>query len=783
MRRVLLLTIVLVGAAPCVDTPFRCLTDSQCVRGNDRGVCENNHRCSFTDETCESGRRFGPYGTGETCVPPPPPCAIASVATGANFTCVLSNLGHVSCWGDNNSGQLGDNTINGRSTPKRIDSLSRITQLVAGATHACILDSDGNVSCWGDNTAMQLGDGTATSRPVPTRITMIDRVTALAAGGRHTCARRFDGSLYCWGRNDRGQLGDETTMNRMVPTKVPAFRNEVLDITAGDSHTCALLVGGTIACWGSNLRGAIGPGQEMMVKAPVRLDQLPSMNTVSAGDSHTCGITSDRSVLCWGFNSVGQVGDTSKPMVAEPTTVVEAADALSLDAGGNHTCAVLRDGHAQCWGSDASGQLGDGMKSDTGTATVPGPWRQVAAGNRHTCGLSMAGKVSCWGRASDGQLGDGAVLVWTAPDKPVMDLARPVASVTAGGSHSCALTPAGGVFCWGRGESGQLGNGKTISESIPVAVDLAGTAVQIAAGNEFTCARLDDGAVQCWGKGSRGQLGNLGVTDRSRPVVAMVPEKAVHLGVGFEHACAVGESGLVYCWGEGQGNRLGNGTSATNPHSRPAQVMNLSAPVTQVAAGTSHTCALALTADIYCWGTSNYGQASVGPHANPVPPTQVVGTGTLPDFKALVTGGDHTCALGGIDGSIWCWGRGDSGQLGFGTTAPLPQPVQVPNSRDFVALSAGTSHTCATTSTRAACWGSNRMGQLGVGDRNTRSGPTAVNLMRVTSIEAGDRHTCAAVSDGSVHCWGINQYGQLGNGALLERPDPFVITDLETSCP
>lgn len=765
------------ATAACTNVPYYCTTHDQCVFDGEQGVCEQDHRCSFRDDECPSRRRYAPYGD-ESCVPPLPACVVAGVAAGANFSCAWSNLGRVACWGDNGQGQLGDGTST-RSTPRRIESLGHVKEVVAGSNHACALHTDGLVSCWGDNSSSQLGDGTTSNRNSPVRVMGLSQVTAVAAGGRHTCARRQDGSLVCWGRNSNGQLGDGTTSGRPMPTRVAALRNEALDVAAGAEHTCALLVGGATACWGNNRNGAVGLGLDNVVSMPARLAKVPVAKTLSAGDHHGCVVTQADGVTCWGLNDFGQAADRAAGRVVEPAAVAGLAGVLGLDAGAAHTCAILEQG-LRCWGNATAAQLGPGLPD--GTHGPLGNWRLVAAGLRHTCALAQDGNVFCWGRTGEGQLGDGTPLFFSEP-QPVRAMPRFLA-VAAGGGHSCALKD-GRVLCWGRGEAGQLGNGEAASASTPVAVELPGEAVQVVAGAEFSCARLSDGSVHCWGRGVRGQLGGgeKMPADRPRPGPAMLPERAVHLAAGAEHACAVDAKGAVHCWGETQYNRLGNGVVAAGVQSRPARVP-IEDELQQVAAGNAHSCALARGGAVHCWGHSGVGQTGVGPSSTPAPPTVVA---NLPEATAVVTGADHTCALTTAgEGSVWCWGRGDSGQLGMVSTSQntgVAQPVQFARLPRVIAVSAAANHTCAVRSDGIAfCWGSNRYGQLGLGPMPpqtsaTRPPPPVVSLERVVAIEAGDRHTCAVTQDGAISCWGSNQHGQLGTGAPLERAQPQKVPD------
>jgi alpha-tubulin suppressor-like RCC1 family protein len=170
----------------------------------------------------------------------------------------------------------------------------------------------------------------------------------------------------------------------------------------------------------------------------------------------------------------------------------------------------------------------------------------------------------------------------------------------------------------------------------------------------------------------------------------------------------------------------------------------------------------------------------VGPVMTPVAPTVV----DLPPVSAMAVGGDHACVVAAGDGKVRCWGRGDSGQLGFGSTPSgtgLTQAVAIENFGPATAVAVASSHSCAIVGGVGHCWGSNRWGQLGNGRATSNNRPTpVVKLAGVATIDGGDRHSCAVLSDGTGYCWGGNQWGQLGNDAPLAREQP---TRIALECP
>jgi len=350
----------------------------------------------------------------------------------------------------------------------------------------------------------------------------------------------------------------------------------------------------------------------------------------------------------------------------------------------------------------------------------------IAAGMWHTCALTSGGGVKCWGLNGNGQLGDGTVTDRHTPVN-VSGLASGVSAITAGRSHTCALTAGGGVKCWGANASGQLGNGTTTSRTKPVSVSgLASGVSAITAGDFHTCALTSGGRIKCWGYNGFGQLGDDTTTQRLTPV----------------------------------------------------NVSGLASGVSAIAAGDSHTCALTTEGGVKCWGFNVFGQLGDGTTIDRHTPVNV--SGLASGVSAIAAGWDHTCALTS-GGGVMCWGWNDDGQLGDGTTIWRLTPVGVSGLASGVSIiTVGHAHTCARTSGGGVkCWGLNGNGQLGDGTTTRRLTPINVSGLAsgVSTISAGHAHTCVQTSGGGVKCWGWNIFGQLGDGTTTDRHTPVIVLD------
>jgi alpha-tubulin suppressor-like RCC1 family protein len=343
----------------------------------------------------------------------------------------------------------------------------------------------------------------------------------LWAGSWHTCAKK-GGSLSCWGKNNDGQLGNGQSLDSVIPASVQPEIMGVVDADGGDFHTCALDGEGQAHCFGSNLRGALGLGQQGDSLLRHEVAGTQRFIDLDAGDRHTCGVTRAGTVSCWGSNGSGQVGDGTTTDRLAPTDVPGLAVVREVSAGGDSTCALAAAG-LYCWGAP----LREGANSASSPRPVlvagAGDVSQVSVGRGFACLRRPDGKVACWGANAYGQLGDGTNVGRASPRDVAGD--DRFVHVSAGGSFACALQADGRVRCWGRNHWGNLGTGSDEDLAVPtLVVDLA-TVTEVAAGRVHACARLRGGGVACWGHNDTGQVGDgTRGKDRLRPVTVPGPD-------------------------------------------------------------------------------------------------------------------------------------------------------------------------------------------------------------------------------------------------------------------
>jgi alpha-tubulin suppressor-like RCC1 family protein len=400
--------------------------------GGSGGACKDDPDCQSTD-FCADG----------TCHH-----RVAQIACGAATTCVLVNDGSIRCAGLNGSGELGNGTITttgsfGISTAVKVVGLpsnDAPQQVAPGGSHTCALLTSGAVYCWGGGGSGQMGNGSFTGSTSPVKVPLPAAASKVASGDSFICAVVNDGSVWCWGDNFFGELGDGTFTNgrtdqgKPSPVQVATKLFTSPDALVASTRTAHVMVGAQIFSWGEDKFGELGTGSPTTSSpfgsaTPVSTSYAGQAVAISAASSgsHACLITNQAIIRCWGDNAFGQLGDgtvnsgVATSTYATPNTVTGLTGTPSaVIAGGSHTCAIMTNGDFDCWGDDFSGELGDGVLRNTGSdqsvpspskaTVVPGAPVAAALGVSHTCVLLKNGSVWCWGANGNGQLGNGAFI-------------------------------------------------------------------------------------------------------------------------------------------------------------------------------------------------------------------------------------------------------------------------------------------------------------------------------------------------------------------------------------
>jgi alpha-tubulin suppressor-like RCC1 family protein len=355
------------------------------------------------------------------------------------------------------------------------------------------------------------------------------------------------------------------------PVLAPAAGSfgDAVGVAAGQEFTCSLAAGHGW-CFGANVDGALGSGDQATHLAPVALEAPVGFDVLTAGENHACGLEHGTGAIwCWGYNASGQLGlgDTNGRDV--PARLAVPPSALAVAAGYNHTCAVDAQHALWCWGDNTEGQLGQGDQSGAPNALAPvrvgteSDWMGVAAGQGHTCGVRAPGTMWCWGRNSQLELGTEPTAEQVRAPVQAGTFQDWTAQVDLGQDSSCALRAGRTLWCWGDNSFGQLG--------APPAAAPAGTPTQVGADADWAAVSIDtfsacgvkgDASLWCWGRNAEGQLGTGDTVDRSVPTQTGSGASWTAASVGRFHACAARSDGAVACMGENSNGQLGQGDTA-----------------------------------------------------------------------------------------------------------------------------------------------------------------------------------------------------------------------------
>ncbi|MDF1759966.1 MAG: hypothetical protein P1U40_05475 [Coxiellaceae bacterium] len=677
---------------------------------------------------------------------------VTSIASGYIHACALLKTGQIKCWGEGLSGQLGDNSIEARRTPVFVANIGgehpEATAIAAGSQSTCAIVNkggflaNGDLECWGSNAYGQLGDGTTTNRLVPTQVQdLATGVSTISMGTQHSCAI-VNGGMKCWGDNRKGQLGigpQRTTFS--TPQDVTGLSHGIKIISATNFHSCAVNAFGRMQCWGQNNYGQLGIGVTTPSAnhySPITVHSLlpGSTEAVSEGNNSTfhCVASNSAGVNNTLLNatantiSLNNIGYTAASYTATDLSARGISSHCGTSLNALSQCDFIYDGsssrgdgaisvidtatkahifpfHIQkpgtgvCWGSNNFNQLGDLTDTNRNEPTAIDDLPQalqIVTGHHHACALLTSGSVMCWGDNTFGQLGIPRASSARFPRYvPALKTSSNVVSLTAGADHTCALLNSGQVECWGKNQSGQIGDGSTAERREPVRVHGLPTSVTaLTSGSNHTCALLKNGQIRCWGSNEHGQLGDSSFTNRLHPTavsdLSNDTQHVVSINAGQETSCALLSDGGMKCWGKNGDGQLGIGHTS-NAEAKPQQVFGLTSGVAAISVGGAHTCAMLQNGSEDCWGLNNKGQLGIGSSdVRKASPQPVVALGN--NVVAIRTGKLNSCAML-ADGTTSCWGKNVDGQLGNGTFNDSSLPKQVSQLSDTfdLAISSGDS--------------------------------------------------------------------------------------------
>ncbi|MBI2522045.1 MAG: tandem-95 repeat protein [Bdellovibrio sp.] len=668
----------------------------------------------------------------------------------------------------------------------------------------------------GDSFTYRVSDGELYSAPARIILTIdplvqSSFVTQVVSGDFHSCALLNTGTVRCWGANQFGELGHGNTIT--IGNERGPYRHlydagsielgaKALELSAGKNHTCALIEGGKVRCWGANHRGQAGfdglftaLGDEPS-ELPSLLGDIPLNGHVihiSSGSYHTCALLLNGEVRCF-----GTFGNGKNNYVAPSYSVdleIEGT-VIQLASGFKHTCALLNNGKVKCWSGAGSGpgldlgELGYNHQNDVGPNTafdvpIGGNVVQISSKQSHTCALLDTGKVRCWGANFSGQLGYGITSNVGDGKGPTIinvgDISAggDVKSIAAGIDHTCAVLMNGDVRCWGRGAEGQLGYGgraaKIGDDELPSTistVNLGGPAKSLALGRFHTCALLMNGQVRCWGKGDDG-LGTLGYCNDLNVGVELPPSQAGDLSIidPTENEVQVGPDRTV------ETNQLLElSASVTIPVGDKA-ILTWSKIFGPEGVSFEHSdrektnVRFQLPGEYFLRLTANIDGRVMN--------DKLKVTVTEGKLNPIFAGGKNTCRIS-LSGQLECLGGGVAPSTISGTAQAISG---LENLLDFD--SDEEIHCASLQDGHAKCWGKIFGTGFGIdSDENTFEKLAVPGIQNVKKIATSRNTVCVLLSNGKINCWGkreASRYGMLGNGLRTNSLVPVEVNNINSA--
>ena len=817
---------------------------------------------------------------------------IVQISSGKEHTCALTSAMAVVCWGKGGGGRLGHGSLADSSRPvavkglNGVGTLSSIVQVSVGDEYTCALSVLGEVMCWGRGNVGQLGNNATADSKTPVSVfeaqnsaVALGDIVQVSAGGSHSCALTGSGKVKCWGGGGEGRLGDRETSNKSYPVSVFAGETgsgllaNIVQISSGGSHSCAVASNAQVKCWGQGAYGALGSNntdnKTYPVDAVLGNSPLSDVVEVSSGAGHTCALIRNGNVKCWGKGNDGQLGTKQNTQSLYPMPVVADDGAIgslvTTTFQRRYDCsstACVLDGIVLAQGNVV-------VNTADSTATLAIAVSGVAANETAniysdaTCGTQVGANVTTDPASiQTASLSEGShrfyfkrsgaacsknylsyVVDATAPAAPSAvslqgaspsSVAIPmlrVTGVTIGDTvyiytdASCSIASrAGGIRVSAQTQDIQInsplgaeGDYKFYAKAVDGVGNESGCSTNFASytyrpvkfqnflasltlGAAHSCAVVA-GKVKCWGEGGDGQLGHDATTDANAPVFVKSSGGSEHLlgivqlSAGAKHTCGLTSGGYVKCWGKGANGRLGH--NAVTDSVSPVGVKNVAGTedlgnIVQISSGREHTCALTSAMAVVCWGKGDNGRlghGAVSDSSLPVAVKDLDGERTLSNIVQVSVGTEHSCALS-FGGQVLCWGKGSNGQLGNRQNSDKSRPVSVfagPISTgtmllgNITQISTGGDYTCALTiGGKARCWGGNWAGKLGNRQTSNRNYPVSVYagengnalLTDIVQVKSASGHSCALLLNGRVKCWGHGSYGKLGNDSDSNKGYP-----------
>lgn len=758
---------------------------------------------------------------------------------GQNYVVAINSTNKLFAWGENNFGQLGDNTTITKSSPVAIGTSSWL-KVTAGGTACMALRAGNTLWTWGAGDTGELGNNSTLDRSSPVQVSGTytnnfhigyfgDGPIAQINTTLHTFSTwgyqpwYFDNSyLQAWGDTLYG--ADSTFVNndspfdyaRSNPVSIASSLNLKANVqktpiriapstswtlaAAGEDSYYAIDEVNQLYAWGLNNAGQLGFNNTITRSSPTALG-ASSWSAVAAGQSFVVAIDAVGRLFGWGRALVnGTAINRSSPIL-----VGGASSFAAVYAGSNFAAALDINNRLFTWGNNNQGQLGDGTTvNKSSPVLISASVSKVAAGKEFLAFTKQRleyngneySEVYYTGKIND-PLAEGQILNVrrSAPvvlnqelnsswDVPIA-ISNSFSKVAAGREHMLAIDNNNKLFSWGRNSVGELGINSTLSRSSPVLVDATSSYTIVAAGNQFSAIRKASGNVMTFGLGDVGNLGNSSTINRSSPVsVGATLWSDIIVSKGLKKTVWAEVDDKLYFWGDPQGP-YNLGDTVTTGRSAPTYLANSTDGFTSVfphsydVFGIYPHKSIIIDSDgiVKRWDTDT------DLYPDPTPETFTTGLPNRSSPTQIGTNTNWSYVAAGLDTSfaittdyeLYSWGSNITGQLGDNDTVTRSSPVKVGTSSWAAIAATGNTTFGLTFNNRLYGWGLNANGQVGDNTTIDKSNPTLLSFTSWVNVKADTGSIIASRSDDKIYGWGLNAYGQLGVGDTVDRSSPTLI--------
>lgn len=672
---------------------------------------------------------YGELGTGNTnevttVVEPSPTDQFSDVSVSDSYTCAITSLKKLKCWGRNYYGQLGNGNTTNVYSPTDIDSSENYVAIRTGGSSTCGLTESGKIKCWGANTSGQLGLGHTNVQITPAIVDSANTYSFLSYNGAVGCGiTSLGGNLRCWGFNNYQQVLSGSTTTQTSPVNTDP--GTIYKFVEAGYTVCGITDTDALKCWGANAKGQTGNGGITTVTTRNIVDAGTSYKFIDVAGDYTCGITATDDLKCWG-EVRGTFSFQQTNQQNTPTLVGDGVkySASSLSAYGG--CAIGTDGDLYCMGDIYNRQFYPAQAPDMVNFDPSSTFTSYGVGSTNMCGIRSDGTVLCAGNYTGSSIfrnvanviNQGAIFVG--------------GSINLSHNGGCVIDAAGKLKCGGYNWFGAVGDGTTETPgpftSVAPSISFATTVRE-----QYYCAAGIDtsGKLYVWGQG--GGLGCGSATISNTPLAVDSGTTYKPFLVEGGAFCAITSNDDLKCWGYDGGTGELGGSSKTSP-----TLMDSGTKYKTVAIGNNTVCGITLGNKLRCWGSGSSGRLANGGTSNSSTPTTVDGTS---DYSEISVGGNSVCAI--TSGTLKCWGYvGD-----FSSNATYTTQQVVNSGTSYQQVAAGNSTIMALTSSgELHYW---RKGRFDQAHTVVAPSKTFKSLKGYTS----GNNFCAMTTDDHLYCF------------------------------